>query len=446
MSLLDRIIGLFQEDWIEDFKGSTGEDAPEKSPHTAAKETKKTSATQPAHPKAFIQKSKTPQNIFSNADEANPLIDDTTSTPPLVVTDDALFETILDDFFTEGKIAQVESEAENEFAPEETSDVLLEAAHSQSLPPDESEIAITGEPAAEARDEIAEIEQPAEPVRTEFFIEKEPKNELADDEPAVRKTEALPEIEQPAEPMRTELPGDTSPEDETTDMDQAFDEINAMLDQGMDSDESERGDEIKKGELTAAFPENHPAEATLSHPQAETDTAVETEPLINSEESSSLQTGEALPDSQNSSPQNGDEALLNRLKNGAKAWNEWRKANPGTRLNLRGTNLRGLDLSMMILDNIDFQNADFQGACLWNTRFVRANLSGANLSEAELCETSFQQADLRGARMDGAKIGLFLFDGVNMKQADLRGVNLAGLNLESLNLTDAVTDRDEIPV
>ena len=288
MSLLDRIIGLFQEDWIEDFKETTGEDAPEKTPQTAAKETEKASEKQPAHQKAFIQKSKTPQNIFSKADEADAVIDND-SAPPLVVTDDTLFENILDDFFTGDKIAEAESEAENEFAPEETSDILPEDVYSQTLPPDEPEIAITDKPAAEARDEMAKIEHPAEPMQTEFFIEKDQKNELADDEPAVRKTEELPEIKQPAEPMRTELPGDTSPEDETTDMDQAFDEINAMLDQRMDSDESERVNEIKDGELTAALPENHPAEATLSHPQAETnepdiDKAAETEPLIESEE------------------------------------------------------------------------------------------------------------------------------------------------------------------
>ncbi len=413
MSLIDRIIGLFQEDWIEDFKEATGGDAPEESSKTVVQKPENTLQKQSAHQKAFIHKSKSPQNIFSKADESNTLNEE--KTPP-VKSDDSLFEHLLDDYFSREKTA--ETKDKNALPKEETPDISPEDVHLHT------------------------------PPQNEATIETEDATTEAD--PAID-SEKMPETTPLADVIQTKLPIDTYQENTPADMDQAFDEINAMLDQQTDVDDIEPAVQTENIDFNPHLPESNLTNKTLPHPQAEISDAGNlekdkaTEPLINSERSSTLQKEERHLDDQNNLRQNGEAELLNRLKQGAKSWNEWRKENPGLRLNLQGANLRGLDLSMMILDNIDFQNADFQETCLWNTRFVRANLSNVDFSNAELCETSFQQADLRGASLNSAKVGLFLFDGINMQQANLRGAALDGINLESFNLTDAFIDSDEIP-
>jgi uncharacterized protein YjbI with pentapeptide repeats len=93
-----------------------------------------------------------------------------------------------------------------------------------------------------------------------------------------------------------------------------------------------------------------------------------------------------------------DETHLATLKQGVRAWNEWRAAHPEARPNLFGAGLRGLDLAKADLAGGDLQQADLRGAILSEAILVGANLAGANLFKAVL-----DGADLSGANVSGAQ-------------------------------------------
>jgi len=93
-----------------------------------------------------------------------------------------------------------------------------------------------------------------------------------------------------------------------------------------------------------------------------------------------------------------DETHLAALKQGARAWNEWRAAHPDTRPNLFGASLRGLDLANADLAGGDLREADLRGAVLSGAILVGANLAGANLFKAVL-----DGADLSGAIVSGVR-------------------------------------------
>ena len=93
-----------------------------------------------------------------------------------------------------------------------------------------------------------------------------------------------------------------------------------------------------------------------------------------------------------------DETYVAALKQGVRAWSEWRAAHPGTRPNLFGANLRGLHLANADLAGGDLREADLRGAVLNGAIVVGANLAGANLFKAAL-----DGADLSGANVSGAQ-------------------------------------------
>jgi hypothetical protein len=85
---------------------------------------------------------------------------------------------------------------------------------------------------------------------------------------------------------------------------------------------------------------------------------------------------------------------LRILKQGAEAWNEWRKENPLIQPDINDANLNGANLSGADLSNVNLNRADLTGA----------DLSGAWLSYANLLRTTFQSADFTNAQIDGAFI------------------------------------------
>lgn len=89
---------------------------------------------------------------------------------------------------------------------------------------------------------------------------------------------------------------------------------------------------------------------------------------------------------------------LELIRQGAAAWNQWRKNNQTLILNLSGANLSGAHLS-------------------------RADLSGANLIEANLIGADLRSADLSRAHLSGAHLR------ADLNEADLSGANLRGAEL-----------------
>ena len=92
-----------------------------------------------------------------------------------------------------------------------------------------------------------------------------------------------------------------------------------------------------------------------------------------------------------------NEAHPKILKEGIRAWNNWKRENPAIRPNLAESNLIGARLSGAIL-----HGAKLSGASLYGTKLYGTNLSGAylkriNLTDSEMYRTIFGNVDLSEA-------------------------------------------------
>jgi hypothetical protein len=80
------------------------------------------------------------------------------------------------------------------------------------------------------------------------------------------------------------------------------------------------------------------------------------------------------------------------LEHGVKVWNDWRKNNPETQPDLRGTNLQGADLSKADLRNALLSRADLRDTILVDADLtavddlISEQLAGADLSRAKLSD------------------------------------------------------------
>jgi uncharacterized protein YjbI with pentapeptide repeats len=131
-----------------------------------------------------------------------------------------------------------------------------------------------------------------------------------------------------------------------------------------------------------------------------------------------------------------NEEHLQRLKEGASAWNTWRLANPKIIINLSQANLRGANFRGADLSGVDLSGADLRGARFWLT-----NLSGSNLSQVNLSGADLRGADLRGADLSGQDLSSANLTGQSLRgslrRTDLRGANLTGANLSQVNFRGA---------
>ena len=112
---------------------------------------------------------------------------------------------------------------------------------------------------------------------------------------------------------------------------------------------------------------------------------------------------------------------LEKLCQGAKAWNAWRETNPDTDLDLTDANLtlsqrqfgpssggpinlRGANLAGATLRYATLSGADLEDAILADADLVHARLDGANLTGADLTDAVCDNADLAGAKLDEAML------------------------------------------
>jgi len=118
---------------------------------------------------------------------------------------------------------------------------------------------------------------------------------------------------------------------------------------------------------------------------------------------------------------------LEILKEGVKAWNEWRHANPLIRPILANANIRGLFLKEVDLSNADLKRADLSdatliGANLQKTDFSEANLTRTNLYGADLRQANFSAALLSKTHLSKAKLNGAIFDETICANLDLSAV------------------------
>jgi uncharacterized protein YjbI with pentapeptide repeats len=95
------------------------------------------------------------------------------------------------------------------------------------------------------------------------------------------------------------------------------------------------------------------------------------------------------------------------VRDGSKAWNDWRQKNPAVSPDLRGmdlaeVSLAGADLSMANLFRANLQDADLRGAKLSRASLVYAQLQGADLHNAEMMYANLEEAQFAGAQLPGA--------------------------------------------
>jgi uncharacterized protein YjbI with pentapeptide repeats len=112
---------------------------------------------------------------------------------------------------------------------------------------------------------------------------------------------------------------------------------------------------------------------------------------------------------------------LTKLKQGVKAWNEWRETDF----------LLAPDLSGSELSGITMVGANLRCANLKNAKLCHANLSEADLVKADLTEANFDRTILNRALFAGSKLTKAtlreaFIEKADFTQADLTGADLSG--------------------
>ncbi len=141
-----------------------------------------------------------------------------------------------------------------------------------------------------------------------------------------------------------------------------------------------------------------------------------------------------------------NEGHLALLKEGAKAWNEWRRKSRRRRDRVT-PDLYKADLAGRKFDKFDFHganlgSADLSCSSLQYANFNKAFLDDANFFSADLTGSHFwlaamASADLRRANLGKALLSRTDLTGANLAEVDLRGADLRGATLRSANLWHA---------
>jgi TIR domain/Pentapeptide repeats (8 copies) len=139
-----------------------------------------------------------------------------------------------------------------------------------------------------------------------------------------------------------------------------------------------------------------------------------------------------------------DESQLSLLKQGVKAWNEWRRDHQRDHVDLMGANLREAKLNGANLVRANLLEANLNSANLTGAELNGADLSGAVLSEANLSEATLTGANLSCAFLDGtnferAIVGYAFFGHVNLSSCrgldSVRHVAASTLGVDSIILS-----------
>jgi uncharacterized protein YjbI with pentapeptide repeats len=157
-----------------------------------------------------------------------------------------------------------------------------------------------------------------------------------------------------------------------------------------------------------------------------------------------------------------NERHLAVIREGAAAWNEWRRRSPGVvpdliEASLPGADLAGADLRVALLLKADLSSANLEGAqlhkaILGSANLTGAKLAGADLERAECHDAMLADADLSGASLDygifiganlqratfvAASLGHALFRGADLREADLKGSSHAETDFTEADLSGA---------
>ena len=122
------------------------------------------------------------------------------------------------------------------------------------------------------------------------------------------------------------------------------------------------------------------------------------------------------------------------LRAGVRAWNTWRRENPGVVPALNDLNVSVTERQFGRVQGgpINLSRAELRRARLDQATLIEANLMGAVLTEADLSDARLEKADLRGTKLAYA----------NLQGARLDGAKLSGADLSlAIGLTQAQIDQ-----
>ncbi|QEY13692.1 pentapeptide repeat-containing protein [Cellvibrio sp. KY-YJ-3] len=143
------------------------------------------------------------------------------------------------------------------------------------------------------------------------------------------------------------------------------------------------------------------------------------------------------------------ERILHELRQGASAWNQWRKKGAPATINLDGVELTAMDLSHYDLSKVSLRNATIthcvfkQADLIWancdssqlqHNDFSQAKLIATNLTRCDLSYSQLRLANLLTANTTNATLEHIDFRGQDISGLMLRDVSLAGSNLEGQQL------------
>lgn len=153
-----------------------------------------------------------------------------------------------------------------------------------------------------------------------------------------------------------------------------------------------------------------------------------------------------------------DPPHVEKLKEGVRSWNDWRRESPVTpqldgitigadefgdsplwdgvlgTFNLAKANLRDASLRGAHLEGVHLSSADLSGADLTEAHLNEAVLCGADLAAADLTAADLRGADLEGAELSNANLQRADLTGANLQEADLASADLRRARLELANL------------
>lgn len=149
-----------------------------------------------------------------------------------------------------------------------------------------------------------------------------------------------------------------------------------------------------------------------------------------------LRQAERVPEVTFDGPETPEDIALQKLREGAAAWNAWRSQAQDPMPNLDSASLQGAFLVGADFSFCSLRDVNLEGARLNLCSFFCADLSGASLREARL-----ERCDLRGAETDSlTDLSDAQLAGSTLYGLDLRGVLMRGAQWEGADLTAAHLD------
>lgn len=148
------------------------------------------------------------------------------------------------------------------------------------------------------------------------------------------------------------------------------------------------------------------------------------------------------------------------IAKGPKAWNLWRKNNPGLypvldgielfNLDLKGIDFSGVSLCHAVIHHCNLTSASLVSARLneanlqdndfTSARMIAAELVDADLSNSILANANILTASVRGAHFDGVDFSGHDMQALDLRKVSLRGANLSNQYLSRMDLSGAVLD------